>query len=129
MCPSPVLVYISHPSYSMSTKAYQSIMKIVVKVTSQNGRLGSAARKRSRLLQRDIKQPDIIKNDFSSDSDIFHGPLRDKTSINVRLLPGGELSEDEDDDGGEGDVTPKVHQLDSVRELDEDKESKDVVNR
>ena len=105
------------------------MIKNVAKVMNQNGRLGSAARQRSRLLQRDIKHPDLIKNDTSGDSDMFHGSFREKNSINVRLLPGGELSEDEDDGDGEGDVTPKVHQLDSVRELDEDKESKDVVNR
>ena len=93
---------------------------------NQNGRLGSAARQRTRLLNRDIKAPELIQNtDYSPDSDVFHGPLRDKNSLNVRLLPGGELSEDEED----GDITPKVHQLDSVRELDEDKEAKELVNR
>jgi len=111
--------------YGLQDQKFQ----IEKQVMNQNGRLGSAARQRSRLLQRDIKHPDLIKNDTSGDSDMFHGSFREKNSINVRLLPGGELSEDEDDGDGEGDVTPKVHQLDSVRELDEDKESKDVVNR
>eukprot|EP00090_Calanus_glacialis_P014050 TRINITY_DN22680_c0_g1_i1.p1 TRINITY_DN22680_c0_g1~~TRINITY_DN22680_c0_g1_i1.p1 ORF type:complete len:641 (-),score=123.37 TRINITY_DN22680_c0_g1_i1:187-1920(-) len=76
-----------------------------------------------RLLNRDIKAPELIQTDFSPDADVFHGSSREKNNLNVRLLPGGELSEDEDD----GDVTPKVHQLDSVRELDE--EPKEPINR
>ena len=90
---------------------------------NQNGRLGSAARQRMRLLNRDIKAPELIQTDFSPDADVFHGSSREKNNLNVRLLPGGELSEDEDD----GDVTPKVHQLDSVRELDE--EPKEPITR
>ena len=92
---------------------------------NQNGRLGSAARQRTRLLNRDIKAPEFIQNEYSPDSDVFHGPLRENHGLSVRLPPGGELSEDDDD----GDVTPKIHQLDSVRELDEEKEPKELINR
>ena len=91
---------------------------------NQNGRLGSAARQRTRLLNRDIKQPDFLQVDCTPDLDVFHGSVRDNHGLSVRLLPGGELSEEEDD----GDLTPKVHQLDSVRELDEEKDTKDHVN-
>ena len=34
-----------------------------------------------------------------------------------------------DDDDEDGDVTPKVCQLDSVRELDEDKEIREITDR
>ena len=64
-------------------------------------RLTSATRSRGRLLSRQSRTPDLVKQEVSG--------------LTIRVL--------EED----GDVTPKVCQLDSVRELDEDKEAGELT--
>lgn len=69
-------------------------------------RLNSASKSRRRLLSRESRTPDLVKPEVAD--------LQGNT-ISIRLEEGEEGPEEEED----GDLTPKVCQLDSVREVDE----------
>ena len=48
----------------------------------------------------------------------------ERQEVSFRLLPGGELSDEEEQEEEEGDVTPRAVQLHSVREEKEPKEGR-----
>ena len=77
-------------------------------VSQSAKRLNSANKSRRRLLSRESRSPDLVKPEVSD--------LQANT-ISIRLdTEEGEEEEEEEEDG---DVTPKVCQLDSVREVEE----------
>ena len=102
------LKYLIHLLYS----------KVTNPPTAVKSRLNSANKSRRRLLQRESKSPEYIKhNEQHAAAEVFHTPR----SIDLRK----ELRYEDE----EGDVTPRVCQLDSVRELDEDKEIRDITDK
>ena len=69
-------------------------------------------------MSRESRSPEYIKNDLNTNNDVFHSFDLRQDQLNY---------EDQDDD--DGDVTPRVCQLDSVRELDEDKEIREITEK
>ena len=73
------------------------------------------------MLQRESRSPELVKNDSPPEphEEVFQ-------TNNLR-----QLADDEKNyvDVEDGDVTPKVCQLDSVRELDEDKEIREITEK
>ena len=93
-------------------------MKVTHPPTAVKSRLNSANKSRRRLLQRESKSPEFVKhNDQATAAEVFHNTH----SADLRK----ESRYEEED----GDVTPRVCQLDSVRELDEDKEIRDITDK
>ena len=78
--------------------------------------MNSANKSRRRLLQRESKSPEYVKHNEAVE--VFQSSPH---SIDLR----SELRYEEED----GDVTPRVCQLDSVRELDEDKEIREITDK
>ena len=91
----------------------------------QSKRLNSANKQRRRLLQRESRSPELVRPDLTP----THQPEVFQT-LNLRNPPPQErIHHDDDDVEEDGDVTPKVCQLDSVRELDEDREIREITER
>ena len=90
-------------------------MKVTHPPTAVKSRLNSANKSRRRLLQRESKSPEFVKQ--NDQVEVFHNTH----SADLRK----ESRYEEED----GDVTPRVCQLDSVRELDEDKEIRDITDK
>ena len=87
-------------------------------------RQGSAARREARLVNRASRgAPGAVRGESGlHNSNQLTGQQREMLGqeVSFGLLPGGELSEEEDPE--DGDLTPRVQQLHSVREEKEPKE-------